>query len=162
MRPTGVGRLDLWRALYGMIWIVLVEFLLAMTPGAPRVVLYVHIALGLGIIALAYYNFYGVRGTAVPGRVKRIAKSTLQLSVAMAVLGVLLVFDLGSSLTILFGLTVEGVFLFFHVVTAFAIITQAAAVAIAYDMWEEKEFAEETAPGEIPAMPAPGGTGSPK
>jgi hypothetical protein len=37
----------------------------------------------------------------------------------------------------------------------FAIITQAAAVAIAYDMWEDREFAKETAHGEVPAMPAP-------
>jgi len=37
----------------------------------------------------------------------------------------------------------------------FAIITQAAAVAIAYDMWEDKEFMKETAPGEVPDMPTP-------
>jgi hypothetical protein len=29
-----------------------------------------------------------------------------------------------------------------------------AAVAIAYDMWAEKEFLEETRPGEIPPNPA--------
>ena len=45
--------------------------------------------------------------------------------------------------------------LFLHVVIGFAIITQAAAVAIAYDMWEDKEFVKETAPGEVPEMPAP-------
>jgi len=42
-----------------------------------------------------------------------------------------------------------------HVMNGFAIITQAAAVAIAYDMWVDREFAKETAPGEVPAMPAP-------
>ncbi|MGQ0796413.1 MAG: hypothetical protein ACT4OI_00900 [Methanobacteriota archaeon] len=51
-------------------------------------------------------------------------------------------------------MTVWGLILFIHVVNAFAIITQAAAVAIAYDMWEDKEFLKETAPGEIPAVPA--------
>ncbi|NIN69721.1 MAG: hypothetical protein GTO63_34565 [Anaerolineae bacterium] len=138
-----------------MIWIVFLEFLLAMTPGASIVLIYLHVALGLGIIGLAYYNFSGVRGTAVPGRVKRIAKSTFQLSVAMGVLGLLLIFDVGASLTILFGVTVAGLILFFHVVTAFAIITQAAAVAIAYDMWEDREFVQETPPGQVPARPTP-------
>jgi hypothetical protein len=45
--------------------------------------------------------------------------------------------------------------LFLHVMIGFAIITQAAAVAIAYDMWEDKEFTKETAPGEVPDMPMP-------
>ncbi len=151
----------LWMALYGMIWIVLVEFLLAMTPGSSIVLFYLHIALGLGIVGLAYYNFSGVRGTAVPARVKRIARSTLQLSIGMAVLGLLLIFRVGAEWTILFGVTVGGVILFLHVFTAFAIITQAAAVAIAYDMWEDKEFVKETTPGSVPARPAPnppGGT----
>ncbi len=143
--------MKLWMSLYAMIWIVFVEFLLAMTPNAPGGLLYLHIALGLGILGLAYYNFNGVRRTLVPGRVKRTAKSTLQLSVAMGILGLLLFFDAGADLTILFGVTLWGLILFFHVVNAFAIITQAAAVAIAFDMWEDKEFAKETAPGEVPA-----------
>ncbi len=138
-----------------MIWVVFLEFLLAMTPNAPAVLEYVHVALGFVIVGLAYYDFNGVRQTAVPARVKRIAKSTLQLSVFMGILGILLFFNVGADWAILFGITVFGLFLFIHVVCAFAIITQAAAVAIAYDMWEDKEFAKETAPGEVPAMPMP-------
>src|SRR5712691_4599095 len=92
-------RMKLWMALYAMIWIVFVEFLLAMTPSAPGSLLYLHIALGLAIIGLAYYNFNGVRGTSVPARVKRIAKSTVQLSVAMGILGLLLFFDVGADVT---------------------------------------------------------------
>ncbi len=147
--------MKLWIALYTMIWVVFLEFLLAMTPGASIVLLYLHIALGLVIIGLAYYNFNGVRGTSVPGRVKRIANSTLQLSVANGILGLLLYFNVGAAWQILSGVTAGGLILFLHVVVAFGIITQAAAVAIAYDMWEDKEFAKETAPGEVPAMPAP-------
>jgi hypothetical protein len=64
--------MKLWVALYAMIWIVLIEFLLAMTPGGSPVLIYL------------------------------------------------------------------------HVVSSFAIITQAAAVAIAYDMWEDNEFVKET------------------
>jgi len=138
-----------------MIWIVFLEFLLAMTPNAPVALEYVHVALGFVIVGLAYYDFNGLRQTAVPARVKRIAKSTLQLSVVMGILGFLLFFNFGAAWTIVFGVTVWGLILFIHVVNAFAIITQAAAVAIAYDMWEDKEFAKETAPGEVPAMPVP-------
>ena len=53
--------MKLWMSLYAMIWIVLIEFLLAMTPQAPDGLLYAHIVLGLGIIGLAYYNFDGGR-----------------------------------------------------------------------------------------------------
>jgi hypothetical protein len=72
----------------------------------------------------------------------------------------LLVFGIGRDWTILFGVTVWGLILFVHVVNAFAIITQAAAVAIAYDVWEDREFAKETAPGEVPVRPptSAGGT----
>ncbi len=147
--------MKLWIALYAMIWIVFIEFLLAMTPGASIVLLYLHIALGVVIIGLASYNFNGLRGTAVPGRVKRIARSTLQLSVAIGVLGFLLYFSIWAARPILAGVTFGGLILFLHVVVAFGIITQAAAVAIAYDMWEDREFAKETAPGEVPEMPAP-------
>ena len=146
--------MKLWVSLYAMIWIVLIEFLLAMTPQAPDGLLYAHIVLGLGIIGLAYYNFDGVRKTGVPGRVKRVAKSSFDLSIVMAVLGLLLVAGIGRDWTILFGVTVWGLILLIHVVNAFAIITQAAAVAIAYDMWEDKEFVKDTAPGEVPAHPA--------
>jgi len=146
--------MKLWMSLYAIIWIVLIEFLLAMTPRAPDALLCLHIVLGLGIIGLAYYNFDGVRKTAVPGRVKRVAKASFDLSIVMAILGLLLIFAIGRDWTILFGVTIWGLTLFIHVVNAFAIITQTAAVAIAYDMWEDKEFVKETAPGEVPLHPA--------
>ncbi len=145
--------MKLWMSLYAMIWVVFIEFLLAMTPGASIVLQYLHIFLGLAIIGLAYYNFNGVRWTAVPGRVKRIARVTFQLSVVIGALGLLLYFGVGVARPILFGVTLRGMILFLHVVVGFAIITQAAAVAIAYDMWEDREFAKETAPGEVPDMP---------
>ncbi|MFZ3060431.1 MAG: hypothetical protein WA102_11950 [Candidatus Methanoperedens sp.] len=144
--------MKLWMSLYAMIWVVFIEFLLAMKPGASIILTYLHIVLGLVIIGIAWYNFNGVRWTAVPGRVKRIAKTTFILSIAIGVLGLPLYFGAGGP--ILFGVTLGGLILFFHVVVGFAIITQAAAVAIAYDMWEDREFAKETAPGEVPDMPA--------
>jgi len=146
-----------WQLLYAMIWIAFVEFLLAMTPtGDRRPLVLAHIGLGVGIVVLAFVNFTRLRATRVPGRVKRIAKSTATLSLAAGVLGVLLAVRLGATWALpLVGITVYGAIAFLHVVNAFAILTQAAAVAIAYDMWEDREFAKETEPGVVPGFPKP-------
>ena len=148
--------MKLWVTLYTMIWIVFIEFLLAMTPGTSSVLMYLHVVLGIPIISLAFYNFSGIRSTRVPGRVKRIAQASLNLSVVGAVLGAPLFFDAGRAQVIpLIKVSIYGLILFFHVVIAFAIITQAAAVAITYDMWEDHEFVKETEPGIVPPMPNP-------
>ncbi len=156
--------MKLWMTLYTMIWIVFIEFLLAMTPGSSWVLIYLHVVLGIAVMGLAFYNFSGIRRTRIAGRVKRIAQTSFNLSIVVVILGAPLFFDVGRAQVIpLINVSIYGLILFFHVVTSFAIITQAAAVAIAYDMWEEKEFAKETAPGEIPAAPMPKpGTTSPK
>ena len=147
--------MKLWGVLYLTIWLVLGEFLLEMIPLFPSVFPYLHIALGAGLIAVTYWNFQTLRATRVPGRIKRVAKATFQLSVLTVALGVPLYFGIGATWHLpLLQLTVFHAILFFHIVNAFAIITQAAAVAIAYDMWEEHEFAQETQPGEIPPPPA--------
>ena len=149
--------MKLWMALYAMIWIAFLEFLLVLTPAAdPTGLVYAHIGLGIVILALAWYNFDRLRKTRVPARVKRIAKSTFSLSVAMAVLGILLRLDVGADLVIpLVGISFYGLVEFVHVVNAFAIVTQAAAVAIAFDMWEDREFEKETEPGTVPEKPFP-------
>ncbi len=144
--------MKLWASLYAMIWIVFIEFLLVMTPGGSTVLMYLHVALGIVIAGLAFYNFSGIRSTRVPGRVKRISQASFNLSVAVAILGVLLVLDVGRAI-LLINISIYGLILFLHVVIAFAIITQAAAIAIAYDMWEDHEFVKETEPGFVPPMP---------
>ena len=154
----------LWMALYAMIWIAFLEFLLAMTPAAdPTLLLYGHGTLGIAIVGIAFYNFNGLRQTRAPGRVKRVAKSTLQLSVLMGVLGALLFADVGADWIIPgINLSVYALILFFHVVNAFAVITQSAAVAIAHDMWEDREFEKETEPGAIPELPRPAAASPPR
>ena len=148
--------MKLWVALYAMIWIVLIEFLLAMTPGGSSVLIYLHVVLGVAIVGLAFYNFSGIRKTRVPGRVKRIAQASFNISVMVVILGALLFFDVGKAWVItLINVSFYGLILFLHVVSAFAIITQTAAVAIAYDMWEDKEFIKETEPGIVPPLPMP-------
>ena len=114
-----------------MIWIALIEFLLVMTPTSIKGLVDIHIFLGVFIIGLAFYNFGRLRGTSVPGRVKRIARATGLMTVLAAIFGVLLYSNLGSGWTLFFGVTMWEVFLFLHDLTAFAIITQAAAVAFA-------------------------------
>ena len=154
--------MKLWQGLFAMIWIAFVEFLIVMSTHVTAFtswadpLIYVHSALGFAMIALAFNNYDGVRKTSIAGRVKRTAKSTFQLSILMAILGIILLFKgyLTWEIPIL-NLSLFYVILFVHVVNAFAIITQAAAVAIAYDMWEDKEFDEVTKPGEVPAMPIP-------
>jgi hypothetical protein len=145
--------MKLWIPLYLMIWMVFVEFLLVMTPALNMGLLDLHVFLGIFIIGLAFYNFNRLRLTSVPGRVKRIARATCGITVATGILGVLLYSNIGTDATLFFGVTVWGVIFFLHEVAAFAIITQAAAVAIAYDMWEDKEFEKESAPRKVPASP---------
>jgi len=146
----------LWATLYLVIWIVFLEFLLGLWPNPPGVVPYLHYVLGFGIILLTYNSFVQLRKTRVPGRVKRTARASFALSILMGVLGLLLVFNVGSGWVVPFtDLSVYNAILLFHVVNALAIITQAAAVAIAYDMWEDREFAKETSPNEVPRAPAP-------
>jgi len=148
----------LWASLYAMVWIVFLEIWLGFTPIAPPVPYYAHILLGGVIVALAYTNFRALRRLTVPGRIKRIAKAITSLSVLMVVLGALLVFDVGSTWSLGFGLTIESGLRFLHFVNAMAIVTQASAIAIAYDMWEDREFLTETRPDEVPAaIPAPAG-----
>jgi hypothetical protein len=154
--------MKLWQALFAMIWITLVEFLIVMSTHVTNFasfatpLIYLHAAVGFAMIPLAFNNFSGVRNTTIAGRVKRTAQSTFQLSILMAILGVILLFKDSLSWQVpLVNISLFYVLVFVHVVNAFAIITQAAAVAIAYDMWEDKEFNEETRSGEIPAAPTP-------
>jgi hypothetical protein len=149
-----VTAVRLWSALYLAIWVVFLEILLGLWPSPPTLVPYFHFLLGVGIVPITYYEYAGLRRTRVPGRVKRVSRASYYLSIVMVVLGVLLWFNVGKGWVIpLASLSVYQGILLLHVVNAFAIITQLAAVAIAYDMWEDREFDKETAPGEVPPPP---------
>jgi len=146
--------MKLWMSLYAMVWIALIEFLLAMTPGGSTILIYLHMILGAAIIGITFYNFSLLRNTRIAGRVKRIAQASYNISIIVAIFGALVFFDVGRTLIIPFiNISIYGIMLFFHVFNSFAIITQAAAIAIAYDMWEEREFNEQTEPGVVPPMP---------
>jgi len=148
--------MKLWSALYAALWVVFFEFLFGMWPDPPVVVPYLHLLLGFGIVLITYYCFDQLRKTRVPGRVKRIAKVSRDLSIVTVVLGLFLWFNVGSAWVIpVANVSMFRFILLLHVVIAIAIITQLAAVAIAYDMWEDHEFVKETEPGEVPPAPAP-------
>jgi len=145
----------LWVALYAMIWLVVLEIWLAFTPLVPPVPLYLHMALGVGILALAFSNFSALRASTVPARVKRTARATFALCLLMAVLGAAIYLRVGSSWQIVGGITLLGGIRFLHFLNAMAILSQASATAVVYDVWEEKEFLEVTTPGEIPVSRSP-------
>lgn len=148
--------MKLWVSLYGLIWLVFVEIWLGYTPLAPPVPLYLHIALGVVILGVAWRNYVALRDTTTVGRIKRTAKATVSLSVLMALLGVLIYFGIGDSLVVAWGISVGSGLRFLHFVNAIAILSQVSATAVVYDVWEEKEFATPAPPGEVPAPPVPG------
>ena len=147
--------MKLWAQLYALTWVLFIEIWLGYTSLGRPESLYLHGVLGVAIVALAYSNAARLRATRVPGRVKRIARVTFALSLLMAVLGVLVFFHIGATWVVVFGISGLGVLLFLHFVNAIAMITQSAATAIAYDMWEDHEFLRETLPGEVPPMTSP-------
>ena len=149
--PPADTSVKLWAALYLAIWVVFLEFLLGLWPNPPWFVPYGHLALGVAILPIAYYCFDSLRRTRAPGRIKRVAQASWSLSIFVVALGFLLWFHVGSDWTIpVLHLTVYQGILFLHVANAIAVITQLAAVAIAYDMWEDREFDTDSNAGEVP------------
>ena len=153
LSPREGVSLKLWAALYAMVWLVLLEFLtLLLAPRGSAPAVWLHIVLGALIVVFAFVNAKNLAATAAPARTKRVAKAIAGMSAAGAVLGALLYLDFTPGLGILQG----GPVYVLHVLTAFAIITQAASVATSYDMWEEKEFQTEAPAAEaLPRAEAP-------
>jgi hypothetical protein len=148
--------MKLWVSLYSMTWILFIEFLLVMIYRGSSVLVYLHTILGVAVVIIAFYNFSGIRNTSIAGRVKRTAQACFYLSIAIAVLGFPLLLDVGREFVVpLIDLSIYRLILVVHLIIALAMITQAAAVAIAHDMWENHEFSEETQPGSVPPMPRP-------
>ena len=148
----------LWAALYGMIWLVFFATLMIVWPTSPVFDPYFALVLGVGIVALAHWDFAALRATRVAGRVKRTARASFGISVLLLVLlaarSVLVATNVPVSWTFL-GVSVGAALLLLELMCALAIITQAAAVAIAYDMWEDHDFEKETEPGAVPPAPRP-------
>jgi hypothetical protein len=91
---------------------------------------------------LAHYDNMLIKKTEAPNRLKRIVKSTAVLASIQPILGIVLYLNIRLNVAI----PLVQVIVFIHLALALAIITQAASVATAYDMWEEHEFSTPVKP----------------
>ncbi len=126
----------LWKTLYAMIWLASLQILIIILPRFSLYLVDLHALLGLIILGLAHYNNTKMKHTEAPNRLKRITKSTAILATVQIVLGVILYANLRMNMNI----PLADVIVFIHIIIALAIITQAASVATAYDMWEDHEY----------------------
>ncbi len=137
--------MSLWKQLYAMVWLAFLQIVIIILPRFTIYLVDLHVALGLIILALAHYDNAQIKKTDTPNRLKRIAKSTAILATIQIILGVILYANLRLSVSV----PLVSVISFVHLVISLAIITQAASVATAYDMWEEHEYAASPKPGII-------------
>jgi heme A synthase len=131
--------MKMWRQLYLIVWLAFLQIVIILIPEFGRDLVDVHAILGLIILALAHYNYAQLKRTSTPNRLKRIAKSTAILATVQVILGIILYADI----RLMVNVPLAGVIIFLHLVIALAIITQTSSVATAYDMWEDREFANE-------------------
>lgn len=132
--------MKMWHLFYLMVWLAFLQIIIILLPGLGSYLVDVHAALGLIILGLAHYNNAKLKRTAAPDRLKRIAKSTAVLATVQIILGLILYANVRLSINV----PLAEVVVFLHLIVALAIITQAASVATAYDMWEEHEFTPKT------------------
>jgi heme A synthase len=125
----------IWKQLYLIVWLTFLQIVVILIPRLGSLV-DLHAVLGLIILGLAHYDYAMLKRTNAPNRLKRIAKSTAVLTTFQIILGIILYTNLRLNVSI----PLLEVVTFVHLVTALAIITQAASVATAYDMWEEHEY----------------------
>ena len=126
----------LWKPLYAMVWLAFLQIVIIVMPRFTLYLVDVHAILGLAILGLAHYNNAKMKHTEAPNRLKRITKTTAILATFQIIVGIILYANLRMNLSV----PLAGVIIFIHIVLALAIITQAASVATAYDMWEEHEY----------------------
>ena len=126
----------LWKSLYAMVWLAFLQIVIIVMPRFTLYLVDVHVLLGLVILGLAHYNNAKMKKTEAPNRLKRITKTTAILATVQIIFGLILYANLRMNVS----LPLVGVIVFIHIVIALAIITQAASVATAYDMWEDHEY----------------------
>ncbi|MGD0175211.1 MAG: hypothetical protein ABSC50_00095 [Candidatus Bathyarchaeia archaeon] len=135
-RERGEFAMSIWKQLYAIVWLAFLQIIIITLPRFTIYLVDAHVVLGLAILALAHYDNAQIRKTDAPVRLKRIVKATAILATFQIILGVILYANLRLSVNV----PLVSVISFLHLVAALAIITQAASVATAYDMWEEREY----------------------
>jgi tetrahydromethanopterin S-methyltransferase subunit C len=129
--------MKLWQQLYALLWLSFLQIIVILLPGLQGALVDLHALIGFVILGLAHYNNVAMKRTAAPNRLKRTAKATAILATVQIILGLILYAGVKMNFNIPL---VVNVITFIHLAIALAIITQAASVATAYDMWEDKEF----------------------
>jgi len=128
--------MKMWKQLYLLVWLSFLQIIIILVPRLGSSLVDLHAALGFVILGLAHYDYAMLKRTEAPNRLKRITKSTAILATFQVILGIVLYANLRLNVSI----PLAQVVTFIHLMTALAIITQAASVATAYDMWEEHEY----------------------
>jgi len=136
----------LWQRLYTVIWLAFFECLLVRRWFDTWVIVALHVALGVAILALTQVNAAELAKKAVPDRLKRISRATANIAIAQAVLGA----AMGALAHFAVPSWIRTVVAGFHLALALTILAQAGSTATSYDMFEEKEFG----PAPEPAAPA--------
>lgn len=132
--------MQLWKTMYLVIWLGLLEFLIVMYPvfDDKNTILILHLLLGLVLFFLAVYNYRGVTKANVPRRIRGITGAYMGFVLALGIIGILRHFEILVDVT-----------KFLHIVASIATITQMASAATAYDMWEDREFENPPPPAKM-------------
>jgi len=128
--------MKIWKQLYVIVWLAFFQIIIILLPVFGDKLVDLHALLGFIILGLAHYDYAMLKRTEAPNRLKRIAKSTAVLATFQVIMGLILYANVRLNANI----PMIEVVIFIHLVIALAIITQAASVATAYDMWEEHEY----------------------
>jgi len=128
--------MKLWKQLYLIVWLAFLQIIIILLPVYGDSLVDLHVIIGLAILGLAHYDNATLKRTPAPNRLKRIAKATAVLATFQIILGLILYANVRLNVNI----PLVSVITFLHLMIALAIITQAASVATAYDMWEDHEF----------------------
>ncbi|UCD93001.1 MAG: hypothetical protein JSV43_03560 [Methanobacteriota archaeon] len=147
--------MKLWAALYLMVWISVLEFILVfmvrISNLAVRFPTDIHLLVGIGMLVLAQWNVMRLDKTNAPDRIKRICKATRAMIVIMGIFGLLSYLSLEYRFNI--DIPFTEFIAFVHLVLALTVIAQASSVATSYDMWEEKEYQTEPEASPEPVQP---------
>jgi len=129
--------MPLWKKLYGTVWLAFFSCVLIPRWILPAVGIPLHILVGLGMLVMTQLNMRQLAALPVPDRLKRISRVTAGFAIFQIICGL----ALGAAMQFAPGVAVVAAVLRgAHIVCALTILAQAASVATAYDMWEEKEF----------------------
>jgi hypothetical protein len=135
--------MQLWQKLYNTVWLTFFTCVLVPRWMGSLLGLPIHALLGLAVLAMTWANARQLSTLPVPSRLKRISKVAALFAGFQLLCGLALgaVTHLAPAIGIVPQL-LRGA----HVVAALAILAQSSSLATGYDMWEEKEFGEASAP----------------